>query len=166
MTFGARYKCPRCDHIYSPEEYEGLESVWVIPENREYGKARVCRRCGALVSLLCRDRLVLKDYVELKHGVEVEVSTVDLVVEHEWGGEGGFFYETILWFSKAARSLAVVPCCDVVTRYRTKEEAVEGHRRIVEALRRGEAYRFVEVPRLIIDYQKLEKIAEGGDLSG
>ena len=162
MTFGARYKCPRCDAVYTREEYDALESTWVDPRIPELGRTRICPRCGSKFS---ENRMVLKDYVELKHGVVAEVSTVDLVMEHEWNGDDGYFYETMLCFYRDEGSNVIVPGCEVVIRYKTGEEAVQGHRRILEALRKNKGYRFTKVPMLTVNYDQLEKIARGGGLS-
>ena len=162
MTFGARYKCPRCNAVYTREEYDALESTWVDPRIPELGKTKICPRCGSKFS---ENRMVLKDYVELKHGVVAEVSTVDLVMEHEWNGDDGYFYETMLWFrkneNKGEEAEVITPCCEVVIRYKTREEAVQGHKRILEALRKGKGYRVTKVPMLTVNYDQLEKIARG-----
>lgn len=106
-------------------------------------------------------RLILEDYVDLDHGVTVRVSTVYLGIEYDWKGRGGYYYETMFFFYKKEGSDAVVPDDDVVVRYRTEEEAREGHKRIVEALRSGRGYRFKLVPRLLIDCDELERIVRG-----
>ena len=160
MTFGDHYKCPRCDAIYSREEYDSLESMWVDPARPyEYGRTKICSKCGARLWI---DRTVIKDYVKLDNEVTVEVSTADLVIEHEWNGDGGYFYETMLWFYRDKDSDVVLPDSEVVTRYKTREEAKRGHQRIVEALRKGKGYKFIKVPRLVVDFDKLENIAKGG----
>jgi len=102
-------------------------------------------------------RLVLKDYIKLKYGVIVEVSTVSLGIEHEWNGEKGYLYETILFFSKEKDSLVELPNSEVVTRYRTEKEAIEGHKKIVKLLREGKGYKFIKIPKLIIEWNKIEK---------
>jgi len=157
MTFGARYKCPRCDAVYTRGEYDALESTWVDPRIPELGKTKICSRCGSKFS---ENRMILKDYVELKHGVTVEVSTVDLVMEHDWNGDGGYFYETMLCFYRDKGSNVIVPGCEVVIRYKTREEAERGHKRIVEALRKGKGYRFTKVLTLTVNYDQLEKTAK------
>jgi len=162
MTFGARYKCPRCDAIYTREEYDRLESTWIDPQIPELGKTKICSRCGSKFS---ENRMVLKDYVKLKRGVIVEVSTVDLVMEHNWYDDDwydgdGYFYETMLWIRRDKDSDVGIPTHEVVIRYKTRNEAVQGHRRIVEALKKGKGYKFTKVTVLTIDYDQLEKIAK------
>ena len=161
MTSGYRYKCPRCDAVYVEGEYYALESTWVDPRIPELGKTKICPRCGSKFS---ENRMVLKDYVKLKRGVVAEVSTVDLVIEHSWLDGDGYFYETMLWIRRDKDSDVGIPTHEVVIRYKTRNEAVQGHRRIVEALRKGKGYRFTKVPVLTIDYDQLEKIARGGGL--
>ena len=143
----SRYKCPKCDTIYTYEEYKRL------PVTHDPILTRVCPRCGARFWV---DRMVLKDYVKVGQGVTIEVSTVDLEMEYE----GGYFFETLLSFHKEEGRYVILPNDEVVAWYRTKEEAVKGHKRIVEMLRKGKGYKFVKTPELIIDWDKLEEAAK------
>jgi len=126
------WKCGRCGKAFTHEEFVKLERVPMRPEEldpwRGSGFTPVCDECGYV---FYRDRWRLLDELVIDTHLDplrVGVSTVFLELEHP----GGMWYETI-----------IIPRSDEVEagfmeRYATKEEAEEGHRRVVEKLRRGE----------------------------
>ena len=75
--------------------------------------------------------LDLKDYIEL-NGKWYCVSTVTLVVEHP----GGMWYETMIFGSdgKAITDYSDRYC----ERYKTKREAQEGHKKVINGVSAGE----------------------------
>lgn len=142
-----RVKCPRCGRLYSYEEYLQLPRVRARhPLGSEPTSTPVCQNCGARFHV---DRLVMKTYIGIGKGVVVEVSTVDLIHEHICtDGKPGCFYETMLFFHGGGD--VVVPDDYLVARYRTVEEAIKAHMRIVEKLVSGKGYEFVQIPKLVI----------------
>jgi len=109
------------------------------------------------------DRLALKTVLKLKGGVRATVSTVDLGIEHDWGGEPGYYYETAVFLAVEDGYVLIEDDSPIVARYKTRREAEEGHRRIVEALERGNVLQFWKDCRTIVrlDLDALEKMLQG-----
>jgi len=130
-SFSDREKCPKCQHIYTREEARKLDLVWIDPDREEYRKTPVCRYCGSKFWL---ERWGKRTTVERHIGffkkkkVLIDVSTVDLVLEHYWGGSG-YFYETMLF--NRVESEIYIENLDVAERYKTQEEAEKGHEKWV-----------------------------------
>jgi len=128
MNERKEWMCSRCGRKYTFKEYSNLPLVWIDPNDPELGKVAVCK-CGARFHL---DKWKLQDRVELetKWGkFECLVSTVSLELCHHWGGEWGYWYETMIfadWLESEPQ-----------WRYKTKADAEEWHRRIVDLLKRG-----------------------------
>ena len=145
-----RVKCPVCDTIY--DDYFNLPVVPVDPERPELGTTRVCTKCG---SKFFGNRMIMKSYVEID-GVTIEVSTADLELEHNWNGEKGYFYETMLFFT-TRRDDVEIPHDEVIARYKTRDQAIKGHKIITEALKKYAKIEEIRRLALVIDYDSLEK---------
>ncbi len=145
----ARYMCPRCFKIYSFNDYIKLPSV---PLHYVNGSTKVCVSCGAPF-FDSYEGFKMRDSIEIARCLVATVSTVCLVIEHRWGGEDGYFFETAIFIERRCRDADNIVFDDdtvVVARYKTPDEAREGHKRIVEALRSGRGYRLVDVKKLEI----------------
>ena len=125
----SEWKCGKCGKEYSFEETIELPMIRVKTEEEdttmEYGKTSVCFNCGYIFH---RDKFRLQDTIKInKDGVEgkIEVSTVFLELNHS-----GYWYETMLFGKDDIRS-------DFCERYKTEEEAVKNHKKIIEQLRKG-----------------------------
>jgi len=131
------WRCGNCGRGYSTFELSGLKKVKMVEEDtdpeRQQGYTPVCD-CGYVFH---KDRWHLVENVELetKRGrIITRVSTVFLELNHS-----GYWYETMIFIEQAAFNIG----CEFQERYKTKKEAEEGHRKVIEALKVG---RFQIVP--------------------
>jgi len=152
------WKCGKCGRVYSSEEFHKLKMVPLVPEDtdpyNQHGFTSVCE-CGYVFH---RDawRLVTDFEVKAKIGLfkrvrlKGRVSTVFL--ELNYGDkENPLWYETMVFVDEPDNVN-----CYLCIRYRTREEAEEGHKRVVEAIKSG---RFTLVPEeweLIIEEGEIE----------
>ena len=128
------WKCGKCGRVYTSEEYHRLPMVPLVPEDtdpwRQHGFTHVCE-CGYVFH---RDRWGISTPFEIRTEVGVikgVVSTVFLELNHGTPDDP-LWYETMVFIDEPDNVE-----CWLCLRYRTKEEAEEGHRRVVEALREG-----------------------------
>lgn len=122
----SEYKCSNCGQEYTFEEHSQLDRVPVDPEEPDpmqgKGYVRVCE---------CGNRFHLDDWgtstevTDEDH--EFRVSTVFLNLNHGTDAQP-MWYETCVFWDDGSY---------VLDRYGTKEEAEEGHERVVNALREG-----------------------------
>ncbi|MEM2068405.1 MAG: hypothetical protein QXE50_05765 [Nitrososphaerota archaeon] len=126
---GPRLQCSNCGRIYTFYELFNLPRVPVNPEDPErYGYTMVCM-CGKRFYL---DKWGIKDEVKIRKGRKLIgsllVSTTALEVEHP----DGMWYETMIFPQGDIETVY-----EYMWRYKTKEEAEKGHKRIVESLKNG-----------------------------
>ena len=127
--------CARCKTKYTEEEYDQLERVKVRDDDpdpcKNYGYTAVCRVCGKKFH---EDTRVAWDEVETKDDI-FRVSTVCLETPfHCWWPDcncQGAYYETIIFGTK--KELDGYP----EYRWHNEREAIEGHNKIVKALKEG-----------------------------
>lgn len=101
----------------------------------------ILKRCGFREDFDPENRFDLKTKVEYK-GKIYTVSTVDLGLDHSFGGGKPLYYETMIFldddtkdiFEKAKEN----EFSDFQLRYSTEEEARISHENIVKAFERGE----------------------------
>ena len=152
------YKCPKCDRVYTFEETLTFKRVPVVPgKEEEYGYDMVCPNCGAR---FWRDRMIIKDYIDLGD-FEVEVSTVDLGINHLCLSNDApeCFYETMLFFHKKKKNV-IVPEDEVVARYKTRDKAKEGHKKIVELIKKGKAIGKKKVIKYFIKFDVFDGLTD------
>ncbi|MBW2674194.1 MAG: hypothetical protein JRD89_12405 [Deltaproteobacteria bacterium] len=128
------WKCGKCGKVYTHEELLRLKRVPLVPEDtnpwEQHGFTRVCE-CGYVFG---RDRWHIVTPFEVKSKIGVlkgVVSTVFLELNYGTSDEP-LWYETMVFVDEPSNVE-----CWLCRRYRTKEEAEEGHRRVVEAIKRG-----------------------------
>ena len=113
-------KCGKCGKDYPFEEFIRLIQV--------AGKySNVMCPCGYRFFL---DRWSLADTVPILIGEDyanIKVSTIFLELSHGYNQD--YFYETMLFLNGIPN--------DYQERYKTKEEAIDGHNRIVRILKEG-----------------------------
>ena len=121
------WKCGKCGKEYTSEEFIRLPSVPLVPEDKnpmeQHGYTPVCK-CGYVFH---RDRWHLVSKVKLRECV-VKVSTIFLELNHGFGDED-LWYETMIFSDKPEIE------CYFCERYKTKQEAIKGHKRIVKLLK-------------------------------
>ena len=115
-------KCGRCGKVYNTEEYVALPKA-----SYKYGYTHVCD-CGYVFGI---DTFHLDDTVEIK--VEGRTARVNVYT---------FFREVVsgfdakpMWYQTLLFPEEEYVECSFSREYETVEEAVEGHREIVEKLR-------------------------------
>jgi len=125
------WRCGNCGRGYSTFELSSLKKVKMVEEDtdpeRQHGFTPVCD-CGYVFH---KDKWHLISKVELKTQlgpITVRVSTVFLETCHF-----GYWYETMIFVEDATKDVE----CDFQKRYKTKEEAKEGHKKVVETLKAG-----------------------------
>ena len=130
----SEWKCGKCEKEYTFDEFMELPKIRVKPEvedpEREYGVTTVCYNCGYIFH---KEKFRQRDTVTIwihGKGYIVEVSTVFLELNHS-----GFYYETMI-FPKEGQSETID--CNFQDRYKTQDEAMEGHISIIKKLRNGE----------------------------
>jgi hypothetical protein len=147
------WKCGKCGKEYTNEEYLNLKRVKMVEDDpdpwRNYGFTSVCE-CGYVFH---KDKwqkvtkLSFKYYPSLFHRfinlltfglvckpveIKIRVSTVFLELNHGFGGRN-LWYETMIFDEGSSIILHDLGAW----RYETKEEAEEGHEKIVGLLREG-----------------------------
>ncbi|RLJ03509.1 MAG: hypothetical protein DRP11_00515 [Candidatus Aenigmatarchaeota archaeon] len=144
------WKCGKCGKVYTTAELVKLKRVPLVPEDtdpwKQHGFTCVCE-CGYVFH---RDRWHIKTPFEIKSEIGVLKGVVSTVfLELNYGTpEEPLWYETMV-FVDEPRDVE----CWLCLRYRTKDEAEKGHRRVVEALKKG---RFKVVPEewvLLVDVE-------------
>lgn len=124
------FKCEKCGKGYTTEQYLKLEQIKAVKSDKEpmqqHGYISKCK-CGYE---FIRDKTRLIEDIEIEKGVEIRVSTVFLELNH-WG----YWYETMLFVGeqKKYEELEI----DWMKRYKTLEEAQEGHKEIIKILKTG-----------------------------
>jgi len=143
----ADFKCGRCGMNYSFEEYMGLEQIKAVADDpdpkKNYGYTKVCG-CGYVFH---QDSPLWKAYGRIEHHitilhwlvnkltngwlarpspVDVELSTVFLEIAHDRWREEPNWYESMFF---TGRPEGKVVECYLMSRYRTEEQAIEGHKR-------------------------------------
>lgn len=119
--------CSFCEKIYSFDDFINAESVWVDPKRKEYGKTTKCT-CGVD---LFGDRWNI-----ISRNDNYFISTLHLPIAHggvefqDWM-DRGFWYETMFWQEQPGQERKFA---DFQQRYHTREEAIEGHKFVVENL--------------------------------
>lgn len=123
---GSRYKCGGCGKTYGSTRE--LDKTQAVPEEEDptgslgHGYVSVCE---------CGHRFHLDDWRERttveNRGFEFDVSTVFLNLDHGFGDEE-LWYETGIFWDYGSY---------ISKRYRTREEAEEGHKQHVEAIENG-----------------------------
>ena len=123
----SEWKCEKCGIKYSFEELMELPKVQAVETDdnpkEQHGFSSVCKKCGYIFG---KDRLRLRKTITIKFKdkeYKVDVSTVFLELNH-WD----FYYETMIFSDGLS--------CDFQERYKTKEEAIKGHKKIIEKLKK------------------------------
>lgn len=137
------HRCGKCGKEYTTDEYCKLERVPVDPENSDYGVHAVCS-CGYE---FYKDRWQLRETIEVC-GIKVDISTVDLQMNHGHGDGPDLWFETMI-FPRSHEDGSSVECwfCD---RYTTKEEATTGHKKIKEILQSDDCKLIPSQYRLVL----------------
>ncbi|MHA1333245.1 MAG: hypothetical protein ACTSPL_04120 [Candidatus Odinarchaeia archaeon] len=128
LIITSKVKCPNCHKVFNENEAASLKMVYIDPKNVKYGKTRVCSECGAKFSDRKAWRTIIEKVLCSHCGIKakIEVSTVDLVFEHEWSNGSRYFYETMIFPMLDSQ---VEIDAQVLERYKTEEEAVKGHKK-------------------------------------
>lgn len=130
------WRCGKCKKIY--KDLFGLESVKAVESDtnpkEQHGYVSKCE-CGYVFH---KDKWYEKDTFDIEKDGEkiakVEVSTVDLELEHF-----GMWYETLVFLQEIyVEEIQDLDLGCLGSRYRTKEEALEGHNRFIRKLQNGE----------------------------
>lgn len=165
----SEWKCGKCGKIYTFEEFIMLKKVKAVESDPDpskgYGFVGVCD-CGYRFHV---DKWRLHDKVKIKidkEYINVQVSTVDLEVNHGYE-EGAYeWYETMIFPGGLGEDALEWITCDYMKRYDTKEEAIQDHNRIVNLLKEGK-YKVVELDEnkkelIILEEMDIEK--QGNEL--
>jgi len=125
----SEYQCSSCGAEYSFEEYSELDRVQAVKDEENptaphgHGYHRVCD-CGH--EFHSDD---WQDVTEVEtESREFRVSTTHLILNHGYGGKN-YWYETCVFWDGGSY---------VLDRYETQEEAEDGHKETVAAIRDGE----------------------------
>lgn len=134
------WKCGKCERIYTFEEFLKLKNVKAVESDidphREHGFVGVCD-CGYRFHL---DGWKLHDKVEIKTDkgyIDIIVSTVDLELNHGYKEGENIWYETMIFPGGIGDGRLEWIECSYTNRYKTKEEAIKDHNRIVNLLKDG-----------------------------
>lgn len=121
-----------CFKIHSFPEFIKLKSVWIDPKNKKYGKTTICT-CGANFD---KDRWCIETKKDLYLIMTIHLqcgmaSTIDML-DHS----SDYYFETRIFKIdqlNKEKSMMENPL-DFEMRYKTKEEAVQGHKDTIDKL--------------------------------
>jgi hypothetical protein len=120
--------CSFCEKEYTFDEFINAKSVWVDAKNKnKYGKTTLCE-CGI--------DLFSQRWNIISKNDNYFISTIHLPMPHggvefqDWM-DRGFWYETMFWQEDPGQQRKFA---DFQQRYHTREEAIKGHRFVVENL--------------------------------
>jgi len=129
---GLEWQCSHCGRIYSSNEFFNLEKSLINKKNPENGRVMICK-CGKPFHI---GKWQLKDKIKIYvfpliswMFPTIVISTVHLELNHF-----GFWYETVLFFDRKLFSF-IKPNIEFSDRYKTKEEAIAGHKKIVKLIK-------------------------------
>lgn len=130
MTDKKEWYCSHCNRSYTFDEFMNLEKALAQKGDidHKYGYVAICK-CGKhfhTEKWRMLDRLKIKNKEE-DVMVDIDVSTIHLELIHF-----GFLYETMVLVDDYMHESAIQ------RRYKTKEEAIEGHNDIVKRLKDGD----------------------------
>lgn len=122
-------RCSFCEKDYTFSEFINVDSLWIDPKNKKYGKKSLCS-CGVD---LFSDRWNIVSKNDIYY-----ISTVHLPIAHagvetkDWM-DYDFWYETMFWSEeiKGKRKFK-----EFQMRYHIREEAIKGHKFVVNNLNR------------------------------
>lgn len=127
-------KCGNCGKMYTIEEFVKLNKIKMVEEDtnpeEEHGYTPVCE-CGYRFAIdSWRQRDTVKISTE-KGDIDIDISSVFLELNHSHTKEEDKWYETMIfpqieWLE-----------CGYQDRYKTMEEAIEGHNRVINLLKDG-----------------------------
>ncbi len=136
----SEWKCGKCGKIYTLEEFISLKKVKAVESDtnpsKEHGFVGVCD-CGYRFHL---DKWRLHDKVKIKidkEYIDVQVSTIDLELNHGYEEGEHKWYETMIFPGGLGDNALEWIECNYTNRYETKEESIEDHNRIVNLLKEG-----------------------------
>ncbi len=143
----SEWKCGKCGKIYSLKELINLPKVKAvetdIDPSREHGFLPMCD-CGYRFHL---DKWRLQDDVQINIGekdININISTIDLEFNSGLYEEDEVWYETMIFPGGLGDKKLEDIECSYVNNYKTKEEAIEDHNRIVRLLKEGK-YEIVDI---------------------
>jgi len=119
--------CSFCETQYTFSEFMKCKSPWIDKKKKQYGKTTLCK-CG--VDLFDeRWSIVSKNdnYFVMTIHLPIAVGGV----EFENWSDRGFWYETMFWQQHTDRSRKLA---DFQKRYHNRDEAIQGHKFVVENL--------------------------------
>lgn len=152
-------KCGNCGKVYTVDQFVRLQSIKLIEEDtnptEQYGYTSVCE-CGYRFSI---DRWRLHDIIKIgteKGDIDVQVSTAFLESNHAWKEGEEIWYETMIfpqveWLG-----------CGFQNRYKTKEEAIEYHNRILDTLKTGK-YKIIKIKDYFEDKDNMELVIDDSE---
>ena len=140
-------QCSMCPKTYSFNEYLKLKSRWIDKNEQRYGKEVLCQ-CGAVFhkdvwAIQTKKENYLISTIHLQIGA---TSTVD------WSDFTNYYYETMIFDQQNNSDCkSIGKSLDFQMRYKTREEAIQGHKETVEKLSliimNPEAYPMGIIPR-------------------
>jgi hypothetical protein len=140
MVYESQWKCGNCGKEYTFEDFIRLTTVKAVESDiypsREHGFVGICD-CGYRFHL---DRWRLHDKVEInteKGPVNIQVSTVFLEFNHGYDEGRNVWFETMIFPGGFEDEEVEWLECGLIHRYRTKEEAVRDHDKIINLLKEG-----------------------------
>lgn len=118
--------CSFCNKEYTFNEFMKAKSVWIDKKKKQYGKKTLCK-CGVD---LFSDRWQIISKVDNYYISTVHLPITHSGVEiHDWF-DYNFWYETMFWQEQSSKQ----KYGDFQMRYHTREEAIIGHKFVVENL--------------------------------
>lgn len=133
------WKCGKCGVKYTTEELLKLEKIKSVEEDtnpkKQHGYTSKCP-CGYVFH---KEKWYLKDLFDIyKDGeriMEIVVSTVDLELNHGFEGKE-LYYETMIFPNEIYSDKYESLDCHYQYRYETKQEAIKGHKKVIELLKK------------------------------
>ncbi len=125
------FQCSMCLATYSFDDYMKLKSDWIDKKNKEkYGKKTFCK-CGTAFhekrwTIQTRKDMYVISTVHLEMG---SMSTIDYL-----DMSNDYFYETMIFKVEGEKFPLKYKPLDFQMRYKTREEAIQGHIDTIEKL--------------------------------
>ena len=125
------FQCSMCPEVYTFDEYIKLKTKWVDEKNKEkYGKDTICK-CGAVFHKdVWAIQTKKENYVISTIHLQIGACSTINMFDHS-----DHYYETMIFDQdKKPDNRILGKSLDFQMRYKTREEAIKGHKETIERL--------------------------------